>query len=141
MATLTTTAKLRYLRMSPRKVRLVVDMIRGLRAADALLQLEFSSKAAARPVAKLLKSAIANAEHNHEMTPETLTIAGAFVDGGPILYRSTPRAMGRSAPIRKRTAHITVTLSGDVREQKAKKKEKKQEESKESQESGVKNKE
>lgn len=125
---MTTTAKLRYLRMSPRKVRLVVDMVRGQRVDVALEQLAFSSKAAARPVAKLLQSAVANAEHNHEMKPETLTIAGAYVDGGPILYRSTPRAMGRSAPIRKRTAHITLTLSGEAAEKKAKvKKEKKQE--------------
>jgi large subunit ribosomal protein L22 len=121
MTQLTTTAKLRYLRMSPRKVRLVVDMIRGVRAKDATQQLSFSSKTDARPALKLVKSAIANAEHNHEMKPETLTITEAFVDGGPTLYRSTPRAMGRSAPIRKRTAHITVTLAGDAKEQKIKK--------------------
>lgn len=111
---MTTTAKLRYLRMSPRKVRLVVAMIRGMKAADAVLQLQFSKKSAAKPVMKLLKSAMANALHNHEMATESLTVTQAVVDGGPILYRAMPRAMGRSAPIRKRTAHVILTLSGDL---------------------------
>jgi large subunit ribosomal protein L22 len=125
MATMTTTARLRYLRMSPRKVRLVIGLIRGMNAAAALTQLQFSTKQAARPVAKLLQSAMANAAHNHEMKPETLMVTQAVVDGGPILYRATPRAMGRSAPIRKRTAHITITLSGETKEQKAEPKAKK----------------
>lgn len=118
---MTTTAKLRHLRMSPRKVRLVVAMICGMNAEDAVLQLQFSTKSAAGPVMKLLKSAMANALHNHEMAPQSLTITQAFVDGGPILYRATPRAMGRSAPIRKRTAHVTLTLSGELKEKKARK--------------------
>lgn len=117
----TTTAKLRHLRMSPRKVRLVTQMIRGMKAADAVLQLQFSSKSAAGPVMKLLKSAMANALHNHEMIKESLMVTQAVVDGGPILYRAMPRAMGRSAPIRKRTSHITLTLAGDMKEVKKKK--------------------
>ena len=121
MVTLTTTASARYLRMSPRKIRLIVDLIRGKQAMDALTQLQFSRKHAAKPVAKLLKSAMANAKHNHDMNQESLHITTAYVDGGPILYRSMPRAMGRSAPIRKRTAHVTLTLTGEAKEQKSKK--------------------
>lgn len=115
---MTTTARLRYARMSPRKARLLIDVIRGLQVDAALTQLAFSGKVAARPVTKLLQSSIANAIHNHQMKPETLVVAKAFVDGGPILYRATPRAMGRSAPIRKRTSHITIVLSGEAAEQK-----------------------
>ncbi len=110
--TLETQAKLRYLRMSPRKVRLLVDLIRGMKATAALQELQFSKKTGARPVAKLLQSAIANAKHNHDLDEASLVVTKGFVDGGPILYRAMPRAMGRSAPIRKRTAHITLVLSG-----------------------------
>lgn len=116
-----TIARLRYARMSPRKVRLLIDLIRGMKADDALCELKVSAKTSARSVAKLLASAIANAEHNHDMIPESLVICEAYVDGGPILYRSTPRAMGRSAPIRKRTAHITIVLTGEVGKEKIKK--------------------
>ncbi len=121
MAMMTTTAKLRYLRMSPRKVRLLIDLVRGMTVTQALTELRFSKKVGARPVAKLIQSAAANAMHNHDMIEASLVIRDAFVDGGPILYRATPRAMGRSAPIRKRTSHITVTLSGEIKEQKVKK--------------------
>jgi large subunit ribosomal protein L22 len=92
-----------------------------MKAAEAVTQLQFSGKAAARPVVKLIQSAMANAAHNHSMVPESLVIAEAFVDGGPTLYRSTPRAMGRSAPIRKRTSHITIVLTGTAAEAKPKK--------------------
>ncbi len=102
--------------MSPRKVRLLIDLIRGMKAADGLVHLQMSGRSAAKPVAKLLASAMANARHNHDMKLESLVISEAYVDGGPILYRSTPRAMGRSAPIRKRTAHITVVLMGEKSE-------------------------
>ncbi len=110
------TAKLRYLRMAPRKVRLLIDMIRGMKADQALVQLQFSKRDASIPVQKLLASAIANAEHNSNLNPETLVIKTAFVDGGPILYRSMPRAQGRATPLRKRTCHITLILEGDVNE-------------------------
>jgi len=110
------TAKLRYLRMAPRKARLLIDMIRGMKADQAMVQLQFSKRHASLPVQKLLASAVANAEHNNNLNPDTLVIKTAFVDGGPILYRSTPRAQGRATPIRKRTSHITLVLEGDVNE-------------------------
>jgi large subunit ribosomal protein L22 len=111
-----TKAKLRYLRMSARKVRLLIGLIRGMKVEEALMQLEVSKKDAAGPVFKLLKSAIANAKNNNFMKEETLVIKQAFVDGGPILYRWKPRAFGRSAPIRKRTSHVTIVLEGEVDE-------------------------
>ncbi len=113
----TATAKLRYLRMAPRKARLVIDMIRGMKVDEALLQLQFSKRHASLPVHKLLASAVANAEHNASINPETLIIKTATVDGGPILYRSMPRAQGRATPIRKRTSHITLVIEGDVLEE------------------------
>lgn len=112
------TAKLRYLRMSPRKVRLIVDLIRGMNANDALKQLQFSKRDAAKPVYKLLASAMANAQHNNALSVETLSIKTAYVDGGPILYRSTPRAQGRATPIRKKTSHITLVLEGTPSDEK-----------------------
>ena len=103
-------AKVRYLRIAPRKVRLVVDLVRGLPAERALTQLAFLSKASAEPVAKLIRSAMANAEHNYQIDPSTLYIKRITADGGPILYRYRPRAHGRAAPIRKRMTHVTVIL-------------------------------
>ncbi len=109
-------AKLNSLRMSPRKVRLVVDLIRNKSVEDALVQLQYSKKDAARPVMKLIQSAVANADHNHKMEKNSLHIVTATVDGGAILKRWIPRAMGRATPIRKRTSHITIVLEGDVKE-------------------------
>src|SRR3990167_9477167 len=103
-------AKVRYLRIAPRKVRLVVDLVRGLPVERALTELAFLSKASAEPVAKLIKSAMANAEHNYQIDPSTLYIKRITADGGPILYRYRPRAHGRAAPIRKRMTHVTVIL-------------------------------
>ncbi len=108
-----TQAKARYVRMSPRKVRLFVDMVRGMKAEEAITQLRFAKRIAARPVLKLLESAIANALHNHGIEKNTLTIAAGYVNGGPMFERWMPRAMGRAVPIRKRTAHITLVLTGD----------------------------
>lgn len=105
-------AKLRYLRMSPRKVRWVVDVVRGSKVTVAEAQLKVMNKAAARPVLKLIQSAVANAEHNFQMDGQTLVVKKIFVDGGPMLKRSKPRAFGRATPIRKRTCHITVYLEG-----------------------------
>ena len=113
-----TKAQLRKLRLSPRKIRLVVDTIKGLPVDEALKQLQFSSKHAAKPIITLLNSAIANATHNYQAERETLIIKNAYVDGGSILYRWLPRAMGRATPIRKRTAHITIILSGEAEEAK-----------------------
>jgi len=107
-------AKLRYLRISPRKVRLVASLIRGLKVEKAEIQLENMAKEAKRPVLKLLQSAIANAVNNFKMNKEDLKVEAIMVDNGPILYRSMPRAQGRATPIRKRTSHITIILSGEV---------------------------
>jgi len=106
-------AKARHVRMAPRKVRLVADLVRGMDLPAAEAQLTFVRKAAARPVLKLLRSAKANAEHNFKLEPSTLFIKTITVDGGPVLHRWRARAHGRAAPIRKRTSHITVVL--DVR--------------------------
>lgn len=111
-----TTAKLRGLRMSPRKVRLLTDLIKGKNAQDALVQLSLKSKHASLPVKKLLDSAIANAEHNHSLDTNSLVIKNAFVDGGPVLKRFTPRAFGRASAIHKRTSHVTLVLEGEVDE-------------------------
>jgi large subunit ribosomal protein L22 len=99
--------------MSPRKVRLVIDTVRGLPVRVAVQQLEFSPKEAAGPVLKLLKSAIANAEHNDKADVSKLRIAKVVADAGTTLHRWRPRAYGRAAPIRKRTSHITVILSDE----------------------------
>ena len=118
-------AKLRYLRQAPRKIRLLIDLIRGEQVNDAITELTLSHKQAALPVLKLLKSAIANAKNNDEVKDEsTLVIKEAFVDGGPVLKRWMPRAMGRATPIRKRTSHITIVLEGES--EKKEKKEKKE---------------
>ena len=116
------TAKLRHLRMTPRKVRLVIDLIRGMKVAEAMVQLDRLHKDAVRPVKKLLESGIANAKNNHNIKEETLVITSAFVDSGPTLHRWMPRAMGRASAIRKRTSHITLVLEGEVEEKKKAKK-------------------
>jgi large subunit ribosomal protein L22 len=104
-------AKARYLRMSPKKVRLVIDLIRGLDVQAARTQLRFQKKAAAIPVLKLLESAVANAKHNFNLDEKDLCIKTIMADGGPTLHRWRPRAFGRSAPIRKRTTHLSIVLS------------------------------
>jgi large subunit ribosomal protein L22 len=102
----------RHIRMSPRKVRLVVDAVRGKKVTDALATLDHTAKAASRVVRKVLKSAIANAEHNlKEDKIEDLRVVAAFVDGGPTLKRFRARAMGRAARILKRTSHVTIIIS------------------------------
>lgn len=106
----TARAHLHALRIAPRKVRLVVDSIRGLDVQRAQRVLAFQQKIASRSVLKLLRSAIANAKQNHQMDAERLFIKSITADGGPTLKRFRPRAFGASAPIRKRTTHITVIL-------------------------------
>lgn len=110
---MTIQAKLRYLRMSPRKVRLVVDVIRGLSVREAETRLQFMPKVAAAVVLKLLRSAMANATHNHHLDLDTLRVSHVTVDGGPTLKRFRPRAMGRAAEIRKRTSHVLLSLSSE----------------------------
>ena len=104
-------AKLRWLRMSPRKVRLVTDLIRGKEVQEALNLLTFSQKAAAEPVGKLIRSAIANADVAGTYDVDKLFVKTIFVDEGPTWRRWLPRAMGRASRIRKRSSHITVELA------------------------------
>ena len=121
MEKIQTTAKLNNLRVAPRKVRLLVDLVRGLKVEQALEQLTVSKKTAARSVMKLLQSAVANALHNHNLRKDSLIIVSAYVNNGATLHRWTPRAMGRATPIRKRTAHITLVLEGEIDEKAVKK--------------------
>lgn len=107
---MTVKAQAKYIRMSPRKIRLVVDLVRGLDVEEAKTQLNFMNKIAARPVLKLLESAVANASHNFKLKKENLYIKEIQVDGGPTLKRWKPRAFGRATPIRKRSSHITILL-------------------------------
>lgn len=100
----------RYIRMSPRKVRLVVDVIRGKSVRDAEDLLRFVPRAASQPVDKVLKSAKANAVNNHDMIEDRLYVSQIFVDAGPTLKRLIPRARGTANIIKKRTSHITVIL-------------------------------
>jgi large subunit ribosomal protein L22 len=93
------------------KTRRVVDMIRGLPAAEAQAILAFAPQAAAEPVGKVLASAVANAQNNFSLDPRTLYVSEAFVDEGPTMDRFRPRAQGRAYRIRKRTSHVTIVVS------------------------------
>ena len=104
------TAKARYVRVSPRKARRAVDLIRGMPVAEARRLLAFSNIGAATPVRKVLNSAIANAEQQPGVVADNLVVARTFVDEGPTLKRFRPRALGRATPVRKRTSHITVIV-------------------------------
>lgn len=104
-------ATARYVRSAPRKVRLVIDHIRGESVEEARVFLQFTPRHAARDVSKVLESAIANAEHNHELDGDDLHVVKAYVDEGPTLKRWRPRAKGRATQILKRTSHITVVVS------------------------------
>ncbi|MEE8278643.1 MAG: 50S ribosomal protein L22 [Thermoanaerobaculia bacterium] len=105
------TARLRYLQASPQKVRLVADQIRGLGVQEATNILQFSKKAAARPVGKLLQSAIANAENlDDQLDVERLYVKEIYVGGGPTLKRIRPQPMGRAFRVLKRQSHITIKL-------------------------------
>ncbi len=104
-------AYLRNLRISPRKVQIVLDLIRNKPADLALAILENTPKAASEPVAKLLKSAMANAENNHNMDKNNLYVSECFVCPGPIMKRIRPRAQGRAYRVLKRTSHITMVVS------------------------------
>jgi ribosomal protein L22 len=104
-------AQAKYVRTSARKARLVCDHIRGKDVVEARAILAFTPRAAAKPWLKLLESAVANAEHNHELVGDDLRIAAVHADEGPTLKRYRPRAMGRATRIRKRTSHLTITLT------------------------------
>ena len=104
-------AYLRYVRIAPRKVQIVCDLIRGKDAGTAMAILMQTPKAASELLLKLLKSAAANAENNHQMDPEKLYVSQVFATPGPILKRMMPRAQGRAYRINKRTSHITIAVA------------------------------
>lgn len=108
------TAHLRNLRMSPRKVRLVADLVGGMDADEAAAQLVHLRKGAALPIRKLLHSAVANAEHNAKLDRANLFVRQVIVNQGATLKRFQPRAFGRATPLRKRTSHITIVLDEHV---------------------------
>ena len=103
-------ARARYIRISPRKARLVADLIRGKSAEQATHILTFTQKGAARIIKKVLQSAIANAENKGDIDVDTLYVKTIFVDQGPTQKRYRPRAMGRATLIQKKTSHITIVL-------------------------------
>ena len=107
----TAVAELRHARISARKVKIVIDLIRGKSAKEAIAILKYTNKAAAPMVEKLVKSAIANAENNHEMKHENLYVAEIYANQGPTLKRIRPAAKGSAVRIRKRKSHIKVVLT------------------------------
>jgi large subunit ribosomal protein L22 len=111
-----TKAIARYIRMSPYKVRRVLDQIRGRQYREALIILEFMPYKSCEPILKVLRSAVANAEHNEGLDPATLVVSKAYADGGPVLKRYRPRAQGRAYQIRKPTCHITIAVAPQVTE-------------------------
>jgi large subunit ribosomal protein L22 len=104
----------RHVRVSPSKARRVVDLVRGMAAKEALVVLKFAPQAASEQVYKVLASAVANAENNERLDPDSLLVRTAFVDEGPTLKRFRPRAQGRAYRIRKRTCHITIEVESVV---------------------------
>jgi large subunit ribosomal protein L22 len=111
----TARAQARYARMGPRKARRVIDLVRGMKASEALDVLRFTPQAASEDIYKVVASAVANAEHNEHLDRDALWISEAYVDEGPTLKRFRPRAQGRAYRVRKRTSHITVVV--EAREQ------------------------
>lgn len=107
-------AQAKFIKISPKKVRLVADLIRGLDVEKALVQLQFILKDSAGPLTKLLKSAIANAEENDDLKKNNLFVKTITVDGGPTLKRWMPKAMGRATPLIKRSSHISLVLAERV---------------------------
>jgi ribosomal protein L22 len=104
-------ASSRYVRVAPRKARLVADQVRGLHIDQARALLRFSPRGAAHDIGKLIESAASNAENNHDLVADEMKVAEITVDEGPTLKRFRPRALGRATPIHKRTSHIAVALS------------------------------
>jgi len=101
----------KFIRISPRKIRQVIDLIRGKDVKEAMAILKYTPKRASVPVAKVVKSAAANAEHNYDMDGDSLFVAACYVDQGSTLKRWQPRAMGRADVLRHRTSHITVIVA------------------------------
>jgi large subunit ribosomal protein L22 len=108
-------AKARFVRVTPRKARRVVDLIRGMPAEEARAVLAFAPQSASGPVGKVLASAIANAEYGQQLDASSLVVSRAWVDEGPTLKRFRPRAQGRGYRINKRTSHITVIVSDETK--------------------------
>jgi large subunit ribosomal protein L22 len=108
---ITVSATARYIRISARKLRLVADLVRGRQVADARTVLTFTPKQGAKVVDKLIASAVANAENNHELNGDDLYISSIYVNEGPTLKRWRARALGRASRINKRTCHITVEVT------------------------------
>lgn len=104
------TAQLRYYRMGPKKLRLIADLMRGKRVTRAQSVLGLLNKKGAKPMLKLLNSAVANAKHNHQLGLENLVVKSIMVDGGPMLKRFMPKAHGRATPVRERTSHVSLIL-------------------------------
>jgi ribosomal protein L22 len=104
-------ARARYVRVAPRKARLIADQVRGLPLEDARTLLRFSARGPARDIAKLIDSAASNAENNHDLVADDLLVSDIHVDEGPTLRRYRPRALGRATRINKRTSHIAVALT------------------------------
>ena len=100
----------KYVRIAPRKVRVVMDLIRGKSVADAFAILKFTPKVGAEAIEKVLKSAVANAENNFDMNVDNLYVSSCFVDQGPTMKRIHPRSRGQAFKILKRSAHITVAV-------------------------------
>jgi large subunit ribosomal protein L22 len=109
-------AQARFVRITPMKARRVVDLIRNLPARDAVNVLTFAPQAASEPVLKVLRSAMANAEHNERLDQDNLWVSEAYVDEGPTMKRFRPRAQGRAYRIRKRSSHITVVVESRSKE-------------------------
>ena len=103
----------KYIRGSASKVRRVLDQIRGRTYREALIMLEFMPYRSTEPITKVLRSAVANAEHNLSMDPSTLFISAASADNGPVMKRYRPRAQGRAFSIKKQTCHITISVESD----------------------------
>jgi ribosomal protein L22 len=104
-------ASARYVRIAPRKARLIADQVRGMHIEKARALLQFSPRGAAKDIHKLIDSAAANAENNHDLIGDEMRVSSITVDEGPTLRRFRPRAMGRATPINKRTSHIRVALT------------------------------
>lgn len=104
-------ARAKHVRVTPMKARRVIDLIRDLPTSEALTLLQFAPQSASEPVYKVLASAVANAEENHQLDADTLVVYRAYVDEGPTMKRFRPRAQGRAYRIRKRTSHITIEVA------------------------------
>ena len=110
-----TSARARFVRVSSRKAQLVLEQIRGKSVGEALATLQYTPRIAARLIEKVLRSAVANAEHNHQVRDlDSLRVARATADGGPSLKRVQPRAMGRAFFIKHRTSHLTIVVSNET---------------------------